>query len=59
MHERLKFFLWHMLAKTLLTHSRIKSRIGSGESIRVLYGLGEETETYLFKECEVTKLLAF
>ena len=58
-HERLKIFLWRLLANVLPTRKLISQRIGIGDQYCTLCGGEEESAWHLFFLCPVSRLIAF
>lgn len=56
-HE--KIFLWRVLVGVLPTRYRLTNLLGTGEALCPVCQKAEEIELHLFKECEITKLIAF
>lgn len=59
LHERLKLFIWRILAGVLLSREAITDRIGHGENQCAICGAAMETYLHLFKECHGVRALAF
>lgn len=59
LHERLKLFLWRLLAKTIPTKEALSLRIENLNCTYVLCGLEDEICLHLFKNCDFIKRLAF
>lgn len=59
LHERIKVFLWKILAGVLPTKQHLAHLFCKGDSLCCLCGLEEETELHIFVECLVTRQIAF
>ncbi|XP_060675820.1 uncharacterized protein LOC132805075 [Ziziphus jujuba] len=58
-HERLKIFLWRVMAKVIPTREVIFNKIGKGDQCCVFCGVEIETSFHIFKECHSIRRLAF
>lgn len=58
-HDRLKIFLWRIMANVIPTHALIFDRLGKGGCNCVFCYVEEESLFHLFKECYYIRSLAF
>lgn len=59
MHDRLKLFIWRLLAGSIPTREVLSRRFDIGDTCCVLYGVVAKSCLHLFKECNGIRALAF
>lgn len=58
-HDRLKLFIWRMLAQVILTRYLMNRRFGLREIECPSYGMEVEMNFHLLKECHTIRVVAF
>lgn len=59
LHERLKMFSWRLVIGVIPTKSVLGWRLGSNDLACILCGLENETLVHLFKDCHISRVVAF
>jgi hypothetical protein len=59
LHERFKVFMWRLGSNSIPTKLVLAQRIGSGDTMRPLCNLEEESYSHIFLKCQAVRLIWF